>query len=182
MGKKIQIQEKLRRQDGCLIKNQNITNNLETELSYNMWLSGAINLDDALKINPEFALAWHNRGITFAELEEYEEAVECYDEAIQLDPELDDTWHKKGMALYYLSKFKEAITCYNEAIMLNSDSPDSWHNKGMTFEQLGKHAEAATCYDQAIRLKYHLKSWMETIKWNFFMEEKQNGLMKVLYV
>jgi len=42
--------------------------------------------DEVLEINPQFALAWLNKGWALGALGRYTEALECYDEAIEIDP------------------------------------------------------------------------------------------------
>jgi len=37
--------------------------------------------DEAIKINPNFAGAWHNKGLALRNLGKNEEAVKCFDKA-----------------------------------------------------------------------------------------------------
>ena len=79
---------------------------------------------ESIKINPEFFLPWYNRGIALLELEEYYEAITCFDKVIMLDPQVPDAW-----------------------------VPDAWLNKGNSLEQLGKYAQALTCYEKVLILE-----------------------------
>jgi tetratricopeptide (TPR) repeat protein len=40
--------------------------------------------DISLQINPKFPLVWYDKGLIYAKLERYEEAIECYENAIKL--------------------------------------------------------------------------------------------------
>lgn len=44
--------------------------------------------NEALELNPRYALAWFNKGATLERLERYEEALWCFNEALKIDPAL----------------------------------------------------------------------------------------------
>ena len=68
---------------------------------------------DSLKV------AWNNKGLTFAILENYEEAIICYEKALECDPRLKESHYNKGRALSFLGRFPEAIESYEKAIELD---------------------------------------------------------------
>jgi Flp pilus assembly protein TadD len=107
----------------------------------------------AVKLKPDFAEAWYNKGVALGELGKLEEALACYDKAIRLKPDDAEAWNNKGAALGELGKLEEAITCFDEAIKLKPDNAEVWYNKGVVLGELGKLEEALDCYDEAIKLK-----------------------------
>ena len=46
-----------------------------------------------------FGDAWHNKGIALGNLEEYEDALGCFDTVIDEDPNDADSWLNKGFIL-----------------------------------------------------------------------------------
>ena len=44
-------------------------------------------LDKAIELDPDYAYAWNNRGVSLHYLERYTEAIASLDKAIELDPD-----------------------------------------------------------------------------------------------
>ena len=71
---------------------------------------------EAIRLDPEDAVAYHSRGSTKADLEDYTGAISDYTEAIRLDPDEDYKafaycWRgraKKSAGLSYCSDYKKA--------------------------------------------------------------------------
>ena len=87
-------------------------------------------IDEAIKLDPNDADAWYNKGIALDNQGKYNEAIEAYDEAIRLDPKHAEAWNNKGNALYSQSKYNESIEAYDEAIKLDPKLAAAWNNKG----------------------------------------------------
>jgi tetratricopeptide (TPR) repeat protein len=116
---------------------------------------------------------WSNKGISFAALKRYEEALDCYDRALQIDPQSPVVWDNKGNALLNLGRYTESLDCYDKALTIierivltglsdgvyaslkcfaesRADPKAIWNNKGIALEHLGRLQEAITCYDSAL--------------------------------
>jgi tetratricopeptide (TPR) repeat protein len=109
--------------------------------------------DEAIRLNPDFAEAWYDKGATLGKLGQHGEALSCFDEAIRLNRDYAQAWHHKGTPLDELGQHEEALSCYDEAIRLKPDFPEAWYDKGVTLANLGRHEEALSSYDEAIRLE-----------------------------
>ncbi|MFZ2070385.1 MAG: tetratricopeptide repeat protein [Halobacteriota archaeon] len=66
-------------------------------------------------------VAWNNKGLVFANLENYEEAISCYEKALECDSTLKEAHYNKGRALSFLGRFPEAIESYEKAIELDEN-------------------------------------------------------------
>ncbi len=64
--------------------------------------------DEAIRLDPEDALAWNNKGVALAMQGKYDEAIQAYDETIRLYPEYADVWYYKGLALAVQGEYDEA--------------------------------------------------------------------------
>jgi len=53
----------------------------------------------AIEINPKYADAWYNKGVTLVQLERQEEAIKAFDKAIEIYPKYAGAWNNKGVAL-----------------------------------------------------------------------------------
>ena len=71
--------------------------------------------ENALDLNPRYAIAWNNKGTTLARLGRYDEAKICQDMATRLKPKYAAAWVNKGEILAKMGKRNEAIACYKRA-------------------------------------------------------------------
>jgi tetratricopeptide (TPR) repeat protein len=76
---------------------------------------------DGFSDSDSLKVAWNNKGLTFAILENYEEAIICYEKALEYDPTLKEAYYNKGRALSFLGRFPEAIESYEKAIELDEN-------------------------------------------------------------
>jgi tetratricopeptide (TPR) repeat protein len=54
--------------------------------------------DQAIRLRPDYALAFVDRGIAYAGKNEYDRATQDYDQAIRIDPNDPDAWRNRGLA------------------------------------------------------------------------------------
>jgi len=136
-----------------LFKNRDAWNNKGSALDGQGMHDEAIKAyDEAIRLDPKYAVAWYNKGIALRDQGKYDEAIKAYDEAIRLDPNLAEPWNNKGVALYSQGKYNEAIEVYDEAIKLDPKYVAAWYNKGVALYSQGKYNEAIEVYDEAIKL------------------------------
>lgn len=75
--------------------------------------------DKALKLNPEYAAAWYNRGNALSKMRKYSDAIRSYDRALDIDPDHAKAWNNKGTSLISLGRYQEAVYCYNRVLELD---------------------------------------------------------------
>ncbi|HOI69131.1 MAG TPA: tetratricopeptide repeat protein [Methanothrix sp.] len=109
--------------------------------------------DEAIRLEPEDAAAWNNKGNALDDLGRYDEAILAYDEAIRLDPEFAVAWYNKGNALRDVGKYDEAIKAYDQAISINPQYANAWNNKGVALQALGRTSEADAAFAKAEELE-----------------------------
>jgi len=113
--------------------------------------SGIECCDESLKLK-EYAEAYYNRGLAYAELNEYKRAIEDYGKAIELNPTLAEAYNNRGNAYAELNKHERAIEDYDRAIGLNPNYAEAYNNRGIAYANLNKHERAIEDYDRAIEL------------------------------
>ncbi len=109
--------------------------------------------DQALKIKPDLAEVWNNRGVALTRLQRYHEAIVSYESAIQLRYNYADAWNNRGVALGKLNHYEAAILSYQRAIDLKSNYMDAWNNRGFALAKLQKYDEAISSYNQAAKIR-----------------------------
>ena len=107
----------------------------------------------AIRLKPDYADAYNNRGIAKDDLGQYLAAIADYDTAIRLKPDYADTYNNRGIVKARLGQHLDAIADYNTAIRLKSDYADAYVNRGNAKARLGQHLAAIADYDTAIRFK-----------------------------
>lgn len=96
--------------------------------------------------------AWINKGISFNEQGQYEEAILCLNKALLLDPVNADALHNKGISLSNLTRHEEALVCFEKALDLDPENPVSLSFKGYTLNCLNRSEEAFFSLDKALDL------------------------------
>ena len=97
---------------------------------------------EAIRLKPDYAEAYNNRGNVKAALGRHEEAIADYNEAIRLKPDLALAYNNRGTAKGPLGRHEEAIADYNEAIRLKPDFAEAYNNRGNAKAVVGLKDEA----------------------------------------
>ncbi len=108
--------------------------------------------EQAIRLDPNFALAYNNKGNALGNLKRYQEALAAFEQAIRLDHNYANAYYNKGNALYGLKRYQEALAAYEQATRLDHNYALAYHNKGVTLYNLKHYQEALAAYEQAIQL------------------------------
>jgi len=94
-------------------------------------------LDEAIKLKPNFAGAYNNRGNAYCDLGQYQRAIEDYNEAIRILPNYALSYGNRGVVYGNLGQYKRAIEDYNDAIRLNPNFANAFVNRGNAYLSSG---------------------------------------------
>ena len=134
--------------DWLLIGNKaNIKKNYEAAINY---------YSIAIKMKPDYAEAFNNRGTAKYNLENYTGAIADYDRAIELKPDLAEAYGNRAKAYFDNGQFKKGDDDTKKAIELFSKAEDkaaAFVNRGNAKIYLKDYMGAMKDYDEAIRLK-----------------------------
>jgi tetratricopeptide (TPR) repeat protein len=115
---------------------------------------GAIeDLNQAIELNPQSALAYNRRGDAYYRLGDYEQAQADSSQAILLNPQDANAYFDRGFAFSELGKYKEAIADYTQAIKLNSEDAYAYYGRGLAHVELKDNKGAMADFSKAIALK-----------------------------
>lgn len=108
--------------------------------------------DEAIRLDPSFALAYSNRGLIYARLSQFQQAVQDFDKAIHLDPRLVLAYYNRGLIYALLNQHQLAIQDFNEVIHLNLEDAEAYYYRGVSYREQGKKAEALADFQKSITL------------------------------
>jgi len=106
----------------------------------------------AISVNPKFAISYYGLGIVLSALGKNKEAIEAYQQAISVDPKYANPYNGLGNALSALGKNKEAIEAYKQAIRVDPKFAYPYNGLGNALSALDRNKEAIEAYQQAIRV------------------------------
>ena len=109
-------------------------------------------LNEALRLNSNFADAHNHLGIALKEQGRLDEAVASHRRALSINPNLAAAYINLGNALKQQGKLAEAIDSYQQTLRINPDAMDAYVNLGDALTEQGKPGEAVGFLQQAMRL------------------------------
>lgn len=111
------------------------------------------NYTKAIKIKPDYAEAYNNRGNAYSQLRQYDKAINDYAKAIELKPDFADAYYDRGTAYNNKGSFDEAITDFTKTIALMPDYARAYNNRGFAYFNKLLYDKAINDYTKAIELK-----------------------------
>jgi tetratricopeptide (TPR) repeat protein len=107
----------------------------------------------AVRLKPDYAVAYTNLGFSLSRLERWQEACVAYEHALRLTPDDVDAHYNLGVALVMLGRPGAALREFRETVELAPMDADAHYNMGLALNSLGRHAEAVQAYREAVRVR-----------------------------
>lgn len=108
--------------------------------------------EEAIKLNPNNALALYNRGQAYNQLKKYDLAMKDFNKAEELNPNSELPYLGRGWIYNQSSKYEQAIREYSKVIALNPNQAVAWNNRGAAKSWLNQMRAAIADYTKAIEL------------------------------
>lgn len=97
--------------------------------------------NEAIRLDPDTALYYDNRGLAYYYLEEWDLAINDYTQAIDLNPGNAATYYRRGAAYERKQQYLQAINDYETVIRLSED--EAWRQKaGDRITYIGQHHQS----------------------------------------
>ena len=106
--------------------------------------------NQAVTLDPNYSLAYLNRGATYLDLKQPQKAVTDATKAIALDPGCAMAYNNRACTYVSMSKFALAVADFNKAISLEPNAVRYWLNRGNCYLQMKQYKQAMQNYDHAI--------------------------------
>ncbi|VXD11367.1 conserved hypothetical protein [Planktothrix serta PCC 8927] len=110
----------------------------------------------AISIEPNWALAYVTMGNVYQAQGQIEEAIRSYQQALQNNPNLAQAHANLGSMFYRQRQFESAIKSYRQAVNLQPDLAAVHWNLAQVLKHLGQDAEAQASEQQALALNPQL--------------------------
>jgi tetratricopeptide (TPR) repeat protein len=107
---------------------------------------------EAIRLNPQYAIAYNNRGDLYAKQGKKEAALADFNEAIRLEPTLVVAYNNRGCVRETIADMDGALADYHEALRLNPQYATAYMNRGNARTLLKDYQNALQDFDEAIRL------------------------------
>lgn len=111
-------------------------------------------LNSAIKLKPDFAEAYNNRGGAYMNLDQPARAIDDFNEAIRLKPDLAEAYSNRGSAYRALNQPERAIDDYSEAIRLKPVYAEAYTYRGDAYLSQGKKEEGCADLQKACAFGY----------------------------
>ncbi|MDE0322645.1 MAG: tetratricopeptide repeat protein [Candidatus Poribacteria bacterium] len=108
--------------------------------------------DMAIRLQPDYAEVYNNRGNIKNELGSRDAALDDYDAAIRLNPHFPEAYYNRGFQKIISEEFDTAIVDFTEAIRLNSNYTEAYAHRGVAKAALGNIDEARSDLQTALVL------------------------------
>ena len=108
--------------------------------------------DTAIRLQPDYAEVYNNRGNIKNGLGSHDAALDDYDEAIRLNPNFAQAYSNRGSTKFRLGKHAAALVDLNDAIRLQPDFINAYANRGVAQLGLGNIDRARVDFQTALEL------------------------------
>ena len=108
--------------------------------------------DPAIRLQPDYAEVYNNRGNVKNRLGCSDDAFTDYDTAIRLNPHFAEAHHNQGVQKALREEFDAAIVDFTEAIRIKPDYAEAYANRGMAKVGLDRIDEAQSDLQTALEL------------------------------
>jgi uncharacterized membrane protein YhaH (DUF805 family) len=108
--------------------------------------------DKAIKLAPDSADAYYNRGDAYDEMGKYHKAIADYNKAIKLDPNHALAYYNRGCAHGEIGLYDKAIADYNKFIELNPNDSLAYYNRGLAYREKGEVPKVVSDLEKCISL------------------------------
>ena len=106
----------------------------------------------AIRLDPQGASAYYNRGNAYCLKGAFDEAISDYDKAVQLNPNFAEAYSNRGSAYAAKGETDKAIHDYTQAIECKPDFAEAYSNRGNAHLTKGNLCSAIDDCNKAIQL------------------------------
>lgn len=123
----------------------------------------------AIEIKPDFYEAFAVRAYEFANIGDYESALQDYEKALlefeidlekykkeEVNPEkaiyISQLWHGRGYVFHKLEREEEAVQCYEVSLKINPDFVECWYCLGNSLLLLGRYNDGLIANKKVVEL------------------------------
>jgi lipoprotein NlpI len=127
--------------------------------------------NSAIRLTPNDAVTYRNRGIAYGKKGDYDRAIQDYNEAIRLNPNDPIAYNDRGIAYRNKRDYDRAIQNYTEAIRLEPNDDLAYYNRGHQHFYKGEFSAAALDLTRSVELQ-HRDIDVDRVIWLYLAERR----------
>uniref|UniRef100_B8HKF1 TPR repeat-containing protein n=1 Tax=Cyanothece sp. (strain PCC 7425 / ATCC 29141) TaxID=395961 RepID=B8HKF1_CYAP4 len=108
------------------------------------------NLDRTIATNPADWEAWYAKAQQYAQQEDYQAAIPCYDRALAIQPNSPDILKERSFAHGWIGNVVAALADIEQALALQPDNLELWDQRGKILANTEQFGPAIDCYDRIL--------------------------------
>ncbi len=124
-----------------------------TWMQVGYWRDSVTLFNHTLNVTNGNYRAYNIRGVAYADLANYKQAIADYSKAIEIEPGFPDAYYNRGKDYAVLGNHRQAIEDYSRAIRIKPNYAIAFNNKGNAYTDLGNHRQAVEDYTRAIEIQ-----------------------------
>ena len=94
-------------------------------------------LNQALALDPQFAIACYNRGNAYAAIAENDRAIADYTQALSIDPCYAEAYNNRANLLLKKNAYDQAIADYSQALKYKPEFTTARYNRAVAYYEKG---------------------------------------------
>jgi len=110
-------------------------------------------LNNAIKMQPDYADAYCTRANAYVALGQHQRAIEDINKSIRMKPDDARYYYNRGTIYAGLGQYQLTIEDCNKAISLKPDDAGAYLNRGAAYLEIGQHQRGIEDFNKAIRLQ-----------------------------
>lgn len=138
----------------------------------------------ALALDPEFAFAWDNLGLTYRHMGNYDEAIKCYRKSLEIDPYGTMPLQNIATAYEFKKEYALAAEAYEKLINIDSANPEGYYGAARAFYFAGDYEKGCDNIFKAYKIYSETKSPYlkdaESVLGAFYQDLKEKGKLQIL--
>jgi tetratricopeptide (TPR) repeat protein len=127
---------------------------------------------EALNLNPWYALAYYERGLTYIKEVKFTQAFSDFNKAIEFNPTLADAYYYRGLLDFFQAPANESSD-FNKAIELNPKDAQAYCGLGFYYYFYGEYEQAIVAYGKALALNPAYADRVYFYRGKSFFEKRQ---------
>ena len=116
--------------------------------------------NEALRLKPEYDVAWLLRGHTLRRMGDFDGALQSFAQALRNNEDSEEGWMGLAACLHELRRYTEEVEAYDQLTKLHPRFVEAWLNKGAALHDRKDYPGAIACYDTVLALRpEHAAAW-----------------------
>jgi len=110
--------------------------------------------DNAIRIKPEEAQSYYNKGLFCQEIGELNEALSAYSALLKIDPNFKEAHFNMGYVnMFFLKQYQQGAVHFSRAIAVFPTYHQAYYNRGYCYELMGDVQRAEIDYRNALEIR-----------------------------